>query len=145
MMKPFPSAHLSYEQRIFNYRLSRCRRIVENAFGILASRFKVFMRQQDMEPEGVKILVLAAVVLHNYLRVRCCDTYMARGSIDQEDREFNVIQGQWRQDKQLDGVRGHQMIRNRSMYIKDMRKAICNWCVSRFGEVPWQYKFVTGS
>lgn len=38
MMKPFPHRGLSCEERLFNYRLSCARRIVENAFGILANR-----------------------------------------------------------------------------------------------------------
>ena len=38
LMKPYSLAHVTEEERIFNYRLSRCRRTVECTFGILVSR-----------------------------------------------------------------------------------------------------------
>jgi len=41
VLKPYPGVNISYEERIFNYRLSRGRNVVENTFGILASRFRV--------------------------------------------------------------------------------------------------------
>jgi hypothetical protein len=34
LMKPYPNRNLGITQRVFNYRLFRVRRIVENVFGI---------------------------------------------------------------------------------------------------------------
>ena len=68
LMKPYPHSGLSVEQRIFNYRLSRMRRISENGFGLLANRFRVFRNCILLPTQTVRSLVLAALVLHNFLR-----------------------------------------------------------------------------
>lgn len=39
LMKPYPQTNLTTEQRIYNYRLSRMRRISENGFGIMVNRW----------------------------------------------------------------------------------------------------------
>jgi hypothetical protein len=39
LMTPYPAANLVYDREICNYSLSRARRIFENGFGILVSRF----------------------------------------------------------------------------------------------------------
>ena len=70
LMKPYAHRGQNVNERIFNYRLSRARRIVENAFGILAARFRIFRGPIEVQPNRAKTVVLAAVVLHNFLRVR---------------------------------------------------------------------------
>ena len=45
LMKPYPNRNLCITQRVFNYRLFRVRRIVENVFDLLTSRFGVFQKR----------------------------------------------------------------------------------------------------
>ena len=67
LMKPYPFRHLQDEQRVFNYRLSRARRVVENAFGILANRFRFLLSPIIVTPNRAEIAVLAACAIHNML------------------------------------------------------------------------------
>lgn len=55
------------QERVFNYRLSRSRRIVENAFGICAARFRIFRRPITSQVKTVVLITKAVVALHNYL------------------------------------------------------------------------------
>lgn len=67
MMKPYSTRQLNYMQRIFNYRLSRARRVIENIFGIMTRRFLVFEKPIHLEPAKAKTITLAACALHNFL------------------------------------------------------------------------------
>ncbi|XP_044764699.1 putative nuclease HARBI1 isoform X1 [Coccinella septempunctata] len=67
LMRAYPQSKLSESRRLYNYRLSRARRVVENAFGILAARFRIFRRPFECRVELVDKIVKATCVLHNYL------------------------------------------------------------------------------
>ena len=71
IMRPYPRGHrqikLTREEQIFNYRLSRTRRIVENGFGILVQRFRVFNRKLPLMSHNADKVVKACCILHNYL------------------------------------------------------------------------------
>ncbi|KAF2883738.1 hypothetical protein ILUMI_22427 [Ignelater luminosus] len=40
-LKSFGQRDLQTERKIFNYRLSRARKIIENVFGVMAARFRI--------------------------------------------------------------------------------------------------------
>lgn len=67
-MKPFPNKNLTEEQIWFNYMLSRNRRVVECAFGILARTWQVLFTKINTEPTKATKIVLALVTLHNFVR-----------------------------------------------------------------------------
>ncbi|XP_053667924.1 uncharacterized protein LOC128718319 [Anopheles marshallii] len=68
-IRPFAGMHAADSmERGFNYRHSRARRTVENAFGILAKVFRVLAKPIDLEPPIAEKVVLAAVTLHNFRR-----------------------------------------------------------------------------
>ena len=66
MMKPYPHQNLSWNERIFNYRLPRARRVIENTFGILATRFRIFRRPIVAKAQTVIHITKCAVTLHNF-------------------------------------------------------------------------------
>ncbi|CAK1595740.1 unnamed protein product [Parnassius mnemosyne] len=95
-MKPFPFKNITHDQRIFNYRLSRARRVVENAFGILSSRFRVFLSPIGVQVNNVDPIVLACCALHNFLRKQTL-SYIAPRDIDTENtKNFTFHKGDWR-------------------------------------------------
>lgn len=79
LMKPFSRKNLNEEQAIFKYRLSRALRMVENAFGILASRFRILLREINLSPEKATLIVQACTHLHNFLRMKKIELYYQGG------------------------------------------------------------------
>lgn len=99
LLKPFSHRKLSLEQKIFNYRLSRARRVSENAFGIVASRFRIFRRPIDLKVETTELLVKAACSMHNWLRMTSSRDYFPSGCVDEEDFNTGEIHpGAWRRE-----------------------------------------------
>ena len=73
LMKPYP------------HRLSRARRVVENAFGILANRFRVFHSAIRLTPDKVVTVVLACLALHNFLLKENKVEYTPKCAVTRED------------------------------------------------------------
>ena len=141
LMKPYPTTQLTMPQRLLNYRVSRVRRVVENSFGILATRFRIFRREIDMEPHHVQLVVLACVALHNYLRTEAPNVYLPKEATDWEGKDYSQHKGLWRAEKGLAGGEPNKA-RNRSMEVKEMRNDLARWCMTKEGELKYQYDVV---
>ena len=70
LMKPYGRHDLTPLEENFNYRLSRARRIVENAFAHLSNRFRLFHARIETSVSTARKAVLAAVILHNVIKMR---------------------------------------------------------------------------
>lgn len=146
IMKPY-SGHQERGsmQRIFNYRLSRARRVVENVFGILASVFRIFRKPILLEPSKVEIIVQTCVLLHNYLRrnTESKDQCTPPGSFDVEDLDSGTIRnGLWRNEMQPSEsmLPLRNVPRKPLQEAKDIRNEYGEYFISDQGQVPWQLK-----
>ena len=92
-MRGYRGADLTEEQRVFNYRLSRARRTIENAFGILSARRRIFSTPIRASVENAEKYVLACFALNNYLRKTNNATYTPSGFMDSECSDGTIISG----------------------------------------------------
>jgi len=153
LMKPYPFRNLDHGQRIFNYRLSRARRTVENAFGILANRLRVFLSNIALEPEKVTTanialepekvttVTLAALCVHNFLRKKASDVYLPSAFADVEDDNHNIVPGAWRRDGELPSVAASSA-RNATTAAKNQRDNLKAYFLSPAGSVSWQENMI---
>ncbi|GFQ79452.1 DDE Tnp4 domain-containing protein [Trichonephila clavata] len=107
LMRPYPGVALSKDKAIFNYRLSRARRCVENAFGIMASRFRIFRKPLVSSLETSTFTVAAAVCLHNFIKsaeeeVPSCERrYCPLDFTDNMSPDGYINDGRWRTEEAL--------------------------------------------
>ena len=95
VMKPFShSIALSDDKRTLNYRLSRARIVVENAFGRLKARWRRLMKRNDMHVDKIPTVIAACCVLHNMCEIHH-QQFNDRWSLDNGDQ--NVPQPQSRE------------------------------------------------
>ena len=66
LMRPYPGKNTTEEERTYNYRHSKSRRCIENAFGILSAHWRIFQKPIRATVENVEKYTLACLVLHNY-------------------------------------------------------------------------------
>lgn len=93
ILKPYPFRNMTQEQRIFNYRLSRARRVVENAFDILANRFRVLLNVIPLRPGKATVITQACCALHNFLNQESNNTYLDTSVDEDIDRRYRFVYG----------------------------------------------------
>lgn len=102
LMRPYPGT-LREDVQIYNYCHSRSRLPIENSFGILVARFRIFHRPIIASEKNVRHYIFACMCLHNYLRQTENSLYCPVGFVDISNRSGEIKEGEWRK---LDITRG---------------------------------------
>jgi hypothetical protein len=150
LMRPFGGRVLPVSERIFNYRLSRARRCIENAFGIMVARFRIFHTTINKFPENIDKVIQACVCLHNFIKKkednmasinrRYCGPTFADHEVDGV-----LIEGEWRNEnpgqtalRPINELRRRMGARNFTQTASEYRNYIKDYVNSDAGSVEWQ-------
>lgn len=142
IMRPFPGNSLNEKKSVFNYRLSRARRTIENAFGILVARWRVLKSSLICFPENAEKIVLATVALHNFIMMKQSANenqttmYCPPHFPDWENSNGEVNNGEWRNE--TDGLPSVRMgSNNYSRNAFSLRDRLANYFMAE-GAISFQ-------
>lgn len=155
LMRPYSCktrGGLTENMRIFNYRLSRCRRTIENAFGIFTARWQILQKPLCMSLKNCEILFKTLVCLHNFIMIGeeglfeherryCPPNYLER-------EDYTVEEGYWRQRHSAYFKDLSRVGANRAGAVSiGLRNYLRDYFVSDIGksQAPWQYEFALGA
>lgn len=132
LMRPYPQRVLNNLKRIFNHRLSRGRKTVECAFGMMSHKFQVLKTAiLCTKPTTVTNIIKCCCVLHNFIRIR---------------------EGRMYQNTMLIGAEENICIRPRGIVPENLlamprrspqhfRNYLANYFITDAGALPWQWKY----
>ena len=126
LMKPNSRRTLDRSKAIFNYRLSRARRVIECAFGICASKWKILDKAIETKVDTALEIVKCIALLHNIIiGVEGLHDLPSNdcGSLDAND------------GNQFKNSRIHNSV---TASAKQTRDLFCRYFNSPAGSVPWQ-------
>ena len=131
-MKSYSRHSMSPKELIFNYRLPRARRVVENAFGLLAQRFRVMLSTCELIPENTRTVMKCCTTLYNLLLDRLPPPQDAVG---REDAHMDVLPGAWREHV----IWTEQPQPRANTDGKKVRETLADFFGSPAGIIPWQW------
>lgn len=135
LMKPFPrhEGRADNKKAIYNYRLSRARRVSENSFALLSQVFRIFYTPIAVNPAVTDRLIMTACCLHNMLR----DAFLEENG----QCYFEVSNSEPLPTQNLVSFRASGGFANVKGF--DVRDAFCDYFNTDSGSVNWQMKQVS--
>lgn len=77
LLRPYPGPQMYEDQKKknFNDRLSRARKVVEDAFGQLTAKFRIYCRRLNALPQNADTIVMTTCILHNFIKTGATEIY----------------------------------------------------------------------
>ncbi|XP_072376068.1 uncharacterized protein [Diabrotica undecimpunctata] len=140
-MKPYSTTNIPGSARLYNYRQSRARRMVENVFGIVSSVFRVLRKPILLKPERTDSVILAVCTLHNFFMTKKPPRkFYATDNVWREDGNAEIVLGSWR----IEGLPDNNLLplpqqgsNNYCNTAKEIRDEFRDYFNSPDAEVPW--------
>jgi hypothetical protein len=138
ILKPFSvNLEKGSPKRVYNYRLSRARRRVKNAFRLLRSVFRVFQAPIQLNMDTAEDVILACFHVHNFLHrsSKSSQLYCPTGTFD-SDVEGRLINGRWRRETVNDTGTGclGKVGKNAKRETKSTRESFMQYFMSDEGK-----------
>lgn len=132
MMRPFPQRVLNNSRRIFNYRLSRGRKTVECAFGMMTQKFQI-LKTAILSTKHLNItnIVKCCCILHNFIRTR-------EGRKYQNLMQVEALGNICTRPREIIAENSFQMPRRSP---QNLRNYLANFFITDAGALPWQWQY----
>ncbi|XP_044584114.1 uncharacterized protein LOC123264735 [Cotesia glomerata] len=142
LLRPYPGrSGLNKEKSIYNYRLSRARRTIENSFGIIVSLWRILKKPIDATVENTIDMIQAIICLHNWLRKHDKDdVYIPPNLVIDQERPDGIISRDLRHEVNDSALKdttayGNNFSSRSAVAVQD---EFCEYFNAE-GAVPWQY------
>ncbi|XP_071051621.1 uncharacterized protein [Onthophagus taurus] len=134
MLRPYPRRVLNNCKRIFNYRLSRARKSIECAFGMMNSKFAVLSTPiASKNIKTVNNILRAVCILHNFIRKREGILYRPTFNL-QDDEEQNS-------PEELQQAINEPLIFPQRGFGYNFRDYLAHYFLKPHSSLPFQWKY----
>lgn len=151
LQKPFPRNRqrpLDQREKVYNYRLSRARRVVEASFGILSTRFQCLLRGlTQAKTESMTSVVMACVFLHNLLIQRKPAEFLRRRDVQRMMRDVPQVLDDAVSTDANTTRRGRKKKKQPGRYPDptagvDVQQRLADYFLTPHGSVDWQLQYI---
>lgn len=122
------SVNMSFREKIFNYRLSRARRTIECAFGVLVGKWQILKQPLNFKLDTTQTVVMALTCIHNFL-------ITTELKMPHDERRYFVDEEL--QNHELNDNDDYLEEQNEEAIV--LRDRLSQCFVSKAGSVPWQW------